>query len=192
MGHDDRVLGCEHRPRRQVVERDLVPLPATRRRDARRRARALISSSSTMRPWAVSTRNIRPGWSRPLRTTRGGVDVEHADLRGEHDQAVVGHPVAGGAQAVAVEHGADDRAVGERDRGRAVPGLHRARRGNGRRHGGPGPSPGGSPTLRGSSSARRGRASVRRGGGARAPRRRRPSRSPRACRSGRSARGRRG
>ncbi len=29
----------------------------------------LISSSSMILPAAVSTRNIRPGWSRPLRTT---------------------------------------------------------------------------------------------------------------------------
>ncbi len=36
-----------------------------------------------------------------------GVDVEHADLGGQHDEAVVGDPVAARAQAVAVEHGAD-------------------------------------------------------------------------------------
>ena len=54
----------------------------------------------------------------------GRVDVEHADLGGEDDQAVVGDPVAAGAQAVAVEHGADLGAVGEGDAGRAVPGLH--------------------------------------------------------------------
>ena len=40
------------------------------------------------------------------------------------DEAVVGDPVAAGAQAVAVEHGADDGAVGEGDRCRAVPRLH--------------------------------------------------------------------
>ena len=59
---------------------------------------------------SVSTRNIRPGCSRPLRTTVARVEVEHADLGGEHDEAVVGDPVAAGAQAVAVEHRAD-RAV---------------------------------------------------------------------------------
>ncbi len=51
-------------------------------------------------------------------------DVEHADLGGHDDQTVVGDPVAARAQAVAVEHGADDGAVGEHDRCRAVPGLH--------------------------------------------------------------------
>ncbi len=51
-------------------------------------------------------------------------DVEHADLAGQHHQTVVGHPVAGGAQAVAVEHGADHRAVGEGHGRRAVPRLH--------------------------------------------------------------------
>ena len=54
----------------------------------------------------------------------GRVDVEHADLAGQHDQAVVGHPVPARAQPVAVQHGADHRAVGERDAGRAVPRLH--------------------------------------------------------------------
>ena len=40
----------------------------------------LISSSATMRPCSVSTRNMRPGCSRPLRTICSGGDVEHADL----------------------------------------------------------------------------------------------------------------
>ena len=44
-----------------------------------------------------------------------GRDVEHADLAGEHDEAVVGHPEAAGAQAVAVERRTDERAVGEDD-----------------------------------------------------------------------------
>jgi hypothetical protein len=34
--------------------------------------RRLISSSPTMRPCAVSTRNIRPGCSRPFCTMRAG------------------------------------------------------------------------------------------------------------------------
>ena len=51
-------------------------------------------------------------------------DVEHADLGGEHDQPVLGDPVAGRAQAVAVQHGADHRAVGERDQRGTVPRLH--------------------------------------------------------------------
>ena len=42
-----------------------------------------------------------------LADDRGGVEVEHADLGGQHDQAVVGDPVARGAQPVAVEHRAD-------------------------------------------------------------------------------------
>ena len=55
---------------------------------------------------------------------RGRVEVEHADLAGEHDEPVVGDPVAGRPQPVAVEDRADDRAVGEGDGRRAVPGLH--------------------------------------------------------------------
>ncbi len=54
-------------------------------------------------------------------------DRQNADL-GRHDHVVVlGDVVAGRAQAVAVEHGADLAAVGEGDRGGAVPGLHQAR-----------------------------------------------------------------
>ena len=56
-----------------------------------------------------------------------GLEVEHARLGGEDDQAVVGDPVAAGAQAVAVEHRADHRAVGEGDAGRPVPRLHERR-----------------------------------------------------------------
>ena len=55
-----------------------------------------------------------------------GRDVEHADLGGHDHQAVLGDVVARGAQAVPVEHRADDGAVGEGDRGRAVPRLHEA------------------------------------------------------------------
>ncbi len=51
-------------------------------------------------------------------------DVEDTDLAGQNDESVVGHPVTGGTQSVAVEHRADDRSVGEGNRGRTVPGLH--------------------------------------------------------------------
>ena len=55
-----------------------------------------------------------------------GRHLEDAHL-GPHDDAVVaGDVVARRAQAVAVEGGADDGAVGEGDRGGAVPGLHQA------------------------------------------------------------------
>ncbi len=54
----------------------------------------------------------------------GRVDVEDADLGRQDDEAVVGDPVARGAQAVAVQDRADLVAVGEDHAGRAVPGLH--------------------------------------------------------------------
>ncbi|SKZ72283.1 Uncharacterised protein [Mycobacteroides abscessus subsp. abscessus] len=54
----------------------------------------------------------------------GLVDIEHADLGGHHDEAVLGNPDSAGAQAISVEHGADDGAVGEADRCRSVPRLH--------------------------------------------------------------------
>jgi hypothetical protein len=64
------------------------------------------------------------GLQTALRDDLGGVDVDHSDLGGHHDQVVIGHPVAAGTQAVAVEDGTDHLAVGERDTGRTVPRLH--------------------------------------------------------------------
>ena len=121
-------------------------------------------------------RNIRPGCSRPLVTTLAGSMSITPTSRRHHDEVVVGDPVAARAQAVAVEHGADHRAVGERDAGRAVPRLHQRRveaveRPLRRR-----PSRRGSPTPRGSSSAPRGGSGGRRGAAARAPRRSGPCR----------------
>ena len=54
----------------------------------------------------------------------GRVDVQHAHLAGQHDQAVSRHPVPAGPQPVAVQHGADHAAVGERDQRGTVPWLH--------------------------------------------------------------------
>ncbi len=85
---------------------------------------ALISSSSTIRLRGGVDQEHPAGLQAALADDLGRGDVEHADLAGQHDQAVVGDPVAAGAQAVAVEDRADDGAVGEGDAGRAVPGLH--------------------------------------------------------------------
>ena len=57
----------------------------------------------------------------------GRVEVEDPRLGGEHDEPVVGHRIPARPQAVAVEDRADERAVGERDAGRAVPRLHERR-----------------------------------------------------------------
>ena len=54
-------------------------------------------------------------------------NVEHADLGGEYDKSVVGNPESARAETVAVEHRSNQRAVGETDRCRAVPGLHKRR-----------------------------------------------------------------
>ena len=56
----------------------------------------------------------------PLRDDVLGGDVEAADLRGHHRQAVLGDDEPAGPQAVAVEHAADALAVGELDRRRPV------------------------------------------------------------------------
>ena len=75
---------------------------------------------------SVSTRNMRPGCSRPFCDDLVGGDVEHADLGRHDDQVVLRDVVARGPQAVAVEDRADADAVGEGDRRRAVPRLHEA------------------------------------------------------------------
>ncbi len=85
------------------------------------------SSSETMRPRAVSTRKMRPGMQPLLEHDVFGRNVEHADFRRHDDQVVLGDVVARRTQAVAIEHRADHRAVGERDRRRAVPRLHQRR-----------------------------------------------------------------
>ena len=68
-----------------------------------------------------------PGLQPALLQHLVGRDVEDADLGRHHHEVVVGHVVAGGAQAVPIEHRADANAVGEGDRRRAVPGFHQAR-----------------------------------------------------------------
>ena len=87
----------------------------------------MISSSSMMR-CSLGVDEEHPARLQPaLADHLRGVDVEHADLGGEHDQAVVGDPVARGAQAVAIEDRADLRAVGEDHARGPVPGLHQRR-----------------------------------------------------------------
>ena len=104
-----------------------------------------------------------------------GVDEEHVarlqaaladDVLGRHrrsrrsptpstTQPSLGLEPAAGAQAVAVERRADHAAVGERDRRRAVPRLHQARRGTRRSRAGPRACPSGPPRPPGSSSSPR-------------------------------------
>ena len=54
-------------------------------------------------------------------------DVEHAHLRRKHDEVIVGHEIAAGAEPVSVEGRADLATVGERHGGRTVPRLHQGR-----------------------------------------------------------------
>ena len=68
-----------------------------------------------------------PGLQAALARDGRGIDVQDTRLGGQHDQSLVGDPEAPGAQAVAVEHRADDGPVCERDVGRAIPGLHHCR-----------------------------------------------------------------
>ena len=54
----------------------------------------------------------------------GGRHIQDAGLRSHHQFVVVGDQVPEGAQAVAVQEGADAAAVGGHDHGRTVPWLH--------------------------------------------------------------------
>jgi hypothetical protein len=65
-----------------------------------------------------------PGCRRHFLTMRSSGCLQHAHLGAHDDEVVVGDQVARRAQAVAVQRGADLAAVGEGDRGRAVPRLH--------------------------------------------------------------------
>ena len=56
-----------------------------------------------------------------------GRNVEHADLRRHDHQIVLRHVIPRRPEAVAVEHGADHRAVGEGDRRGPIPRLHQRR-----------------------------------------------------------------
>ena len=62
-----------------------------------------------MRPSTVSTSSILPGCRRPFMLDVLGLDRQHAGFRRHDHQVVVGDQVARGAQAVAVERGADRR-----------------------------------------------------------------------------------
>ncbi len=57
----------------------------------------------------------------------GRIDRQDADLRRHDDEAVFGDPQTRRTQTVAVQHGADDGAVGEAHRRRSVPRLHESR-----------------------------------------------------------------
>ena len=87
----------------------------------------LISSSETIRPRAVSTRKMRPGCSRSLSTMSSAGMSSTPTSDAMITRSSLRDVVARRPQAVAVEHGADDRAVGEGDRRRAVPRLHQRR-----------------------------------------------------------------
>ena len=56
---------------------------------------------------------------------RSSAISKHAHLGGHDDHVVLGDQIACRAQTVAVERGADLAPVGEGDRSRSVPGLHR-------------------------------------------------------------------
>ena len=59
----------------------------------------------------------------PLLHDAALLQLGHAGLRAHHHIAVAGDAVAGRAQAIAIQGGADAAAIGEHQQGRAVPGL---------------------------------------------------------------------
>ncbi len=79
-----------------------------------------------MRPASVSTISIWPGLEAVVHDDVGRVELEHAGLGSEHEQAVARDLVAAGPQAVAVERRAGLASVAERDGGGPVPRLEHA------------------------------------------------------------------
>ena len=155
MGDDRRVLRGQGEAGRQVVEVDLLAGQPLRVGVLGGQGGLDLLVGDDAALGGVDQEHAARLQPAPLHDP-GRVDVEDADLGGHDDQAVVGDPVAGGAQSVAVEDGADDGPVGEGDRRRAVPRLHEGgvelvEGPLGRR-----PCAGAAPRPRGSSSARRG------------------------------------
>jgi hypothetical protein len=66
------------------------------------------------------------GFQTPLDGHVGRVHRQDAGFRGHDHPAVPGHRVAAGPQAVPVQHRTHADPVGERNRRRAIPGLHEA------------------------------------------------------------------
>ncbi len=111
--------------RRDVLEVDLL-LVEQRAVGAAARERALDLVVAADAPGVGVDDQHLAGLEAVVDDDLGGIEVEHARLRREHEQPVARHLVAARAQPVAVERGAGLPAVAERDRGRAVPRLEHA------------------------------------------------------------------
>ena len=110
---------------RQVVDVDLVlvePLAVRARRGERALDLLVLDDAALRGVDQEHLARLQPALAHHVFRRH----VEHAGFRGQDDEIVLGHVIAARAQAVAVEHRADLRAVGERDRGGAVPRLHQA------------------------------------------------------------------
>ena len=113
------------RRRGDVLEVDLL-LVEQRAVGAAARERALDLVVAADAPGVGVDDQHLPGAQAVVDDDLGRIEVEHAGLGGEHEQAVARDLVAAGAQAVAVERRAGLAAVAERDRRRAVPRLEHA------------------------------------------------------------------
>ena len=126
MPHDRGVLGSQHHPGRQIPEMDEAlgqPVPIGML-GGQGGLYLVIGDDAP----GCGVDEEHPSRLQPaLDDDRGRVEVKDTHLRCEHDEPVVGHPVAGGAQAVAVEHGPHHGPVGEGDGRGPVPGLHQRR-----------------------------------------------------------------
>ena len=126
---EQRLRIGRHRPDlgRQFLDPDLCRIQPLLIAAERSPVCSFSSASSMIRPCSRSIRNILPGCRRHFLTIFSSGIVSTPDLRRHHAEVVVGDHVAGRAQAVAVERGADHPAVGEGDRRWAVPRLHQRR-----------------------------------------------------------------
>ena len=127
LAPDDGCRGVHDMlPLREVLEVDSSGIEPVAPRFARREFRLDFVVFDETTGDGVDEEHLA-GAQASLANDATGVDVEHADLAGQHDESVIRDQVATGAQSVAVEGRADEGTVGEHDRGRAVPRLHHHR-----------------------------------------------------------------
>ena len=127
LPRDDRfVVRFLDAPRRQILDIDQVlPEPFAVRMLGRQLTLDLLVVDDA--PLGGVHEEDLPGVEALLDENVLRWNVEHADLRRHDHHVVLGHVIPRRPQAIAVEHGTDDRAVGEGNRRRAIPRFHQRR-----------------------------------------------------------------
>ncbi len=119
------VDGRQRRRRRQVPQRDQVlsqPLPVGSLVRDRILDFFVLDDAALRRVDQEHAPGLQPALAHHLL----GRKFQHAGFRGHDHQIIARHVVARRPQAVAIQHRADLRAIGEGNGRRAIPGLHHA------------------------------------------------------------------